>query len=145
MSNVKKGPTNEQVEQAREAMNNMVIGRESALTWEQAFEILEKAPDEAMNTINGQYLELELGKTYNVVLEGFDTISVTDKFTKTKKDVEVVKLRDRNNQLLLCGAATVVSSCKRVEQLPAWIRIIVADKKKKGDGGDYYDTTVKTF
>jgi hypothetical protein len=139
MGNVKKGPTEQQVQEAHEAMNAIATGRESKLTWQEAFDILEAAPDGALRTINANYLELELGSTYNMVFDGMDVATIQG------EDREVVKLIDKDGNRYIHGSVVLVNACKRLTQIPTMIRIIVKDKKVKGKEGDYFDLTVKTF
>ena len=145
MSQPKK-PTVLQVTEAQDALNDLAIGKSSKLTWQEAFDILEAAPSEGLQTVNASYFEIALGQTYNMVFDGFSKIMVADKNgSGDMKEVECAILLDKEGNKFLAGQSVLVSACRQLTRQPSWIRIIVADKKIKSGKGDYFDVTVKTF
>jgi hypothetical protein len=135
----------EQIEQAQSALNLLATGADSPLTWEQAFSILEAAPTDGLQTVNAEYFEIKCGETYNMVFDGFTTISMTDRVTGQAKAVECAIVLDRDGNKFLAGQAVLVSACKQLTAQPAWIRIIVGAKKIKTAKGERYDIQIKTF
>lgn len=141
----KQKVTPEQIEKAESSLNLLTLGQESPLTWKEAWDILEGADSAQMMQLNADYVNFELGKEYNMVFDGFQTITMTDKTSRQKKQVECVILRDKAGEKKLSGLAVLVSSCKNLTNQPAWIRITVGEKMISGPNGNYMDITVRTF
>jgi hypothetical protein len=140
MGTVKKGPSEQDVLDAHEALNAIATGRESKLTWAEAFSVLEQAPDGAMRTLNADYLELKCGEVYNMAFDGMDTATLDG------KTVEVVRLIDSKGNRFIHGSTVLVNACKKLQTIPCMIRITVKpDMVKTNTGGKYFDLTVKTF
>lgn len=126
-------------EAAQQAFNDLAVSGESAVSFEQAFDMLENCNPEQLQELTQEYFSFDKpGQIISFVVEGFDTATIQ------AKPVEVVKLRSKDHAAFINGDKVLVSSCKRLKLLPAWIRV-----EYKGDiknaTGTYKNLIVKTF
>lgn len=140
MKSEKTKPTPEQIEKAGTALNELMLRGETStgLTYEQAFEILENADPAKMVDLSQEYFKFEKPGTFFFVVEGIVEAEMQD------KKIEVVKLRDKDGAAFINGDKVLVSSCKRLEQLPAGVRITYEGDVKNAKG-TYKAITVKAF
>jgi hypothetical protein len=138
-------PKNVTHSQANDALNEIFLTGESklGLTEQQCLEILESTPSEALQEQTSEYFDFSKKGEYNLVFEGMD--KTTFEKNGVKKEVEIVKLKNKNNQRFIAGGAVLVNTCKRLTQIPSFIRVITTGEKISGTGGDYYEMRVLTF
>lgn len=124
---------------AAETFNALATTGDAPLTYDQAFEMLDKADDRELQSLSSDYFTFdEVGQKVSFIATGFDTATIQG------KDVEVVKLSDKDGKSYINGDKVLVSACKRLSILPAYVRIeYVKDIKNKV--GTYKDLAVKTF
>jgi hypothetical protein len=134
-------------EQANEALNQIYLTGESTigLTEEQCLEILENTPTESLQEQTADYFDFSVAGTFNLVFEGMSTTTMMDKVTHKPKTIDIVKLKDKANKRYIAGGAVLVNTCKNLQQVPSFIRVITTGKKVSGQGGDYYEMRVLTF
>lgn len=132
-------------EQANDALNELMIKGASSLglTYEQAFEILSAADQRVMQELTGEYFNFEKEGTYHFIFEGMSLTNMADGKGGTRP-VEIVKLRDKDGNILVNGNAVLVNSLKKVEQLPCYCRVIYKGDKKSGTN-TYKDLQVFTL
>lgn len=127
------------LEEAQEAFNRLATTGNASVTFEEAFDLLDGANDNALQELAAGYFTFEkVGETTGFVVEGFDT------FQKDGKTVEVVKLRNRNGESFVNGDKVLVSACKRLGWLPMFVKVHYRGDLKS-DKGSYKDLSVKTF
>ena len=127
------------VKDAAEAFNELAVAGESKLTFDEAFSIMENTPDDVFQEVAGsEKIVFEEGMVYNLVAERIEQTTI-------KGDAaEVVHLRDKDGQTYVNWDAVLISSIKKVQLLPCFIRVTCRGTIK-GAKGDYKDLSVKTF
>lgn len=131
-----KKPT---TQDAAETFNQLAVQGNAALTYDQAFEMMENADDKDLQALTSDYFAFDKpGQVVSFVVLGFDTATLQG------KQVEVVKLADKEGKQSINGDKVLVSSCKRLSILPAYIRVTYV-KDIKNATGTYKDLLVKTF
>lgn len=124
---------------AQETFNQLITGQTAPLTFEQAFDMLATSPDAALSELAVEYFSFDKpGQVVNFVVEGHGS------FEKDGKIVEVVNLRDREGKQYINGDKVLVSATKRLNQLPAFVKVTYV-KDQKSDKGTYKELSVKTF
>jgi len=125
---------------AQETFNALMLGQQTGVTYEQAFDMLADAPDAALKELSSEYFKFDqVGKSYNFVAEGLDTFQ-----DKDGKDVEVVKLRDRDGNTFVNGDKVLVSAVKKLTTVPAFIKVTYL-RDAQSARGTYKELSVKTF
>ena len=134
-------------EQANAALNEIYLSGESktGLTEQECLAILENTPDEALQEQTADYFDFSKKGSFNLVFEGMSETTMMDRVTGKPKTIEIVKLKDKDNKRYIAGGAVLVNTCKRLDQIPSFIRVITTGEKIKGSGGDYYEMRVLTF
>lgn len=124
--------------EAQDAVADLIVKGDAPITWEQAFDLME-SENAGLVDLTSEYLTFEtVGEIQSLVVMGFDFA------TFQGKQVEVVKVKDRAGNSLINGDKVFVSSCKRLTQLPAWVKVTyVADVKNTQ--GTYKSLKVQTF
>lgn len=124
-------------EQAKDALNEIMLKGESSigLTYDQAFEILEKADSVKMKNLAVDYFNFEKPGIFNFVFEGMDKAEMEN------REIDVVMLRDKEGKLFINGNAVLVNSLKKVQQLPALVRVEYKGDVKSAKG-TYKDLAV---
>jgi hypothetical protein len=124
---------------AAESFNALATTGDAPLTYDQAFEMMEKADDKELQALSSDYFTFsKIGEKVSFVVLGFDTATIQG------KSVEVVKLADKDGKQYINGDKVLVSSSKRLQVLPAYIRVEYV-KDVKTPVGTYKDLLVKTF
>lgn len=127
----------------RDFMNDILNGKTAPVTYAECFDILDNTPDEALTELSGgDMIEWVIGKTLSFSFEGFSTTKMIR--NNITKDVELANLRDKNGKLWVTGAVMAVSALKKVESLPAFVKIF-CEGKEQGPNGDYFVLRVRTF
>lgn len=127
------------VEQAQEAFNQLATTGNAPVSFEEAFDILNGTPDAALTELAASYFSFDkVGQVEGFVVEGFNTME------KDGKKVEIVQLRNRDGESFVNGDKVLVSACKRLGQLPMFVKVTYR-KDIKSDKGTYKDLSVKTF
>jgi len=118
--------------------NSLVLGSEpSGVSYGEAFDIMMK--DNAnLESLSSEYFKFEKKGMYGFVVEGIETTDIGD------KKVEIVKLRDKEGRQLVNGDKVLVSACKRLKQIPAFIKVTYKSDIKNATG-TYKDLEVHTF
>lgn len=127
------------LEQAASAFNDLAVKGTAPLTYDEAFEMLDKTDDKLLESLATEYFTFDkIGQTESFVVEGLDVTSMQG------KQVSIVKLRKKDGSSCVNADKVLVSSCERLKTLPAYIRVkYVGDKKSSV--GEYKDLSVKTF
>lgn len=118
--------------------NSLVLGAEpSGVSLDQAFDIMMS--DKAnLESLSSEYFKFDKKGEYGFIVEGFDTVTIQE------KPVEIVKLRDREGKQLINGDKVLVSACKRLKQLPAFVKVTYKADIKNATG-TYKDLEIQTF
>lgn len=127
--------------QAQDALNEIAITGESSagVTFEQAMELLEQANPDALQELTSEYFTFEKKDVvHHFMVLGLETAQIKG------KNVEVVKLKDKSGNVNINGDKVLVSACRRLQQLPAYIRVVYTGDTKTAEG-TYKNLTVKTF
>ena len=127
-------------ESANEALNQLAVTgtSERGITAAEAFDILESADGSMMQDLSSEYFKFDKHGEYHFVVESIDTALIQE------KQIEVVRMKDREGNNLMNGDKLFVNGCKRLEQLPAYVRVYyTGDVKNKV--GSYKTLVVKTF
>jgi hypothetical protein len=147
-------------QEANEALNEIYLTGSSTkfpnVTEEQFLSILESTPDEGMIEKTSEYFDFDKNtpsrqmqngdKCYNFIFEGMGTNEFKDPRTGELIEKEVVKISDpKTKQKFIHGASVLVSTCKKLQSMPCFIRVIVAKEKIQGKQGEYLDIRVLTF
>lgn len=126
-------------EQVKDFMNDILVGKETPISWQECFALLKDLPDEALTELSGgDMIEWIVGKTTSFSFEGFDTTTIDG------KSVRLAKLRYEDGKLGVTSATMAVNALTKVTQLPAFVKII-CEGKEKGKGGEYFILRVRTF
>lgn len=127
------------LEQAQNAFNQLATTGNAPVSFSEAFDLLDGAPEAALQELAASYYTFEkVGETVGFVVEGFTMME------KDGKQIEVAQLRNRDGESFINGDKVLVSACKRLGQLPMFIRVTYR-KDIKSDKGTYKDLSVKTF
>ena len=119
--------------------NSLVLGGEAVegVTFEQAFDIM-MSDSANLESLSTEYFKFEKKAEYGFIVERIETAVINE------KQVQIVKLRDKEGRQLINGDKVLVSACSRLKQLPSFIKV-----KYKGDiknnTGTYKDLEVLTF
>lgn len=131
--------TEASLKDAQETFNDLMVKGDAPLKFDEAFEMLDNAPDAVLVSVSQDYFTFEKKDTpVSFVVEKIGTT------TMQGKEVEVVYLRTKDGQSYVNGDKVLVSSCKRLNQLPAWIKVTYTGDTKTSVGS-YKNLTVKTF
>lgn len=103
------------------------------------FDLFEEKATNEMRSLTAEYLKLQEKQVYNFVFTGLTTF-VTDQ----GEEKEAAQLVDKANTLWISGAAVLVSACKKIKEVPAFVRIVTGDKVKSANGS-YLSMEVKTL
>lgn len=118
--------------------NSLVLGAEQyGVSIEQAFDIM-MSDTANLESLSSEYFKFEKKGEYGFIVEGFDTVSIQD------KPVDIIKLRDREGRQLINGDKVLVSACKRLKQLPAFVKVTYKGDIKNATG-TYKDLEIQTF
>ncbi|HEX7904828.1 MAG TPA: hypothetical protein VF487_13210 [Chitinophagaceae bacterium] len=124
---------------AANAFNDLLVKGNSSLTYEEAFDLLDRTDDKMLVTLGADYFKFEtIGQVNTFVVLAMDKIELKG------KEVDVVRLQDREGKVWIAGDSVLVSSCEKLKLLPAWIKVTY-NGDKKNTQGTYKDLTVKTF
>lgn len=139
MANEKKQETApEKAAQAAEVFNKLATTGTAAMTYEQAFEMLENTPTKYLVSLSQEYFKFPKIGVYSFIAEGLSHVEMQG------KNIEVVKLRDKEGTAFINGDKVLVSAVKRLEVLPAFIRVDYTGDKKNATGS-YKELEVTTF
>jgi hypothetical protein len=132
-------------EQANETFNELITtgNSKAGLSYEEAFEVMEKCPDEVLTSVGGaEYFSFDAkdkGKTFGFICERTDgTATIQD------KTFDVVHIRGKAGDLFINGDKLLVKACKELKQLPVYIRVTYVDDVRNATGV-YKKLDVKTF
>jgi hypothetical protein len=103
------------------------------------FEQFSAQDTNVMRSLTADYLEMLENTTYNVICTGMTTF-----LTSEGEEREAVILIDKENKTYINGGAVLVSSCKKLKEYPAFIRIITG-AKVKSEKGKYLSMEVRTI
>jgi len=104
------------------------------------FDELDKAGEEKELTSNYlDFKEFNKGETRSFIATGMTTFTTQEGELKP-----AVKLMNRERQNFICGSTIVVNTIKRLENLPAPVKIQV-NGMVKGKNGSYYDVKIFTL
>jgi hypothetical protein len=124
--------------EAQDAFNDLITTGHSKLTYEEAFDALDETESGLVDLTQDYFTFDKPGQEISFVVEGFDMVMLAG------KQVEVVKLRNREGQALINGDKVLVSSCKRLTRLPAWVKVCYKNDTKNA-AGTYKNLIVRTF
>lgn len=133
------------VEPAKAAatFNELLVTGTSSLSFEEAFEVLDRADDRQLTDLSAEYFKFTeemKGVAQSFVVEGMATVTLEG------KEVQVVKLRNKEGKTFINGDTVLVSACSRLNTLPAYIRVtLLGVKKSNGSNKSYNDLSIKTF
>jgi hypothetical protein len=126
-------------EQANDAMHALsTTGDEQSISFEQAFDLVDKADTSKMTDLTLGFFEFEKNKEYTVFVKRLF------KTTVKERETEVVEFLDRNKTPHMSGAAVLVNAVKKLTTIPCFIKI-KCNGKTKGTEGSYYDLEITTF
>ena len=129
--------------EANDTFNDLIVKGESQLSFTEAFEIMEKVPEQALNQIGGaEYMTFkteDIGKTFGFICEKTDGVINIE-----GKDVPVAHLRTKTGELFVNGDKLLVRACKDLTTLPCYIRVHYEGNEKSAVG-TYKKLTVKTL
>lgn len=103
------------------------------------FEQFTAQETSVMRSLTADYLEMLENTTYNVICTGMTTF-----LTAEGEEREAAVLIDKENKTYINGGAVLVSSCKKLKDYPAFIRIITGTKVKS-EKGKYLSMEVRTI
>jgi hypothetical protein len=103
------------------------------------FEQFSAQDTNVMRSLTADYLEIVENTTYNLICNGMTTFLTSD-----GEEREAVILIDKENKTYINGGAVLVSSCKKLKEYPAFIRIITG-AKVKSEKGKYLSMEVRTI
>jgi hypothetical protein len=117
-------------EDVKTGLNELMLTGEAknGVTYEQAFDILEKANEAQMQNIATDYFNFETKGTFHFMFEGMDTAEIDGKV------IDVVRLRNREGKCLINGNAVLVNSLRKVTTLPAMVRVVYESDGKSAKG-----------
>jgi hypothetical protein len=125
-------------EQAQDAIYDLAVTGSSAITFDEAFELLEGADEKGFVELTSEYFNFDTKGTYNFLCEGISEATIDG------KTIEIVKLRNKEGKQLINGNAVLVNSCKRLTVLPAYIRVNYVGEIKNAKG-TYKDLQILTL
>lgn len=136
----KKEYTPAEIENATDALNDLMVRGETnkGLTYEQCFQILETADPARMKDLSQEYFKFDKQGDYDFIFEGFSEAELQG------KKIEVVRLRDKEGSAFINGDKVLVSSCKRLESTPAFIKVSFTGTTKNA-AGTYKNLTVRSL
>lgn len=126
------------VADVNEAANELLLKGESSkgITWAEAFDFAEEQQTTNLKPLSGaEWLKLENFGTYTFAFMGMSTAQTES------GEIEVVKLADRNGAEYISSLAVLISVCKKLQQIPTFLKIVYADDKK-GANGKYKDLKI---
>jgi hypothetical protein len=103
------------------------------------FEQFSAQDTNVMRSLTADYLEIVENTTYNLICNGMTTFLTSD-----GEEREAAILIDKDNKTYINGGAVLVSSCKKLKEYPAFIRIITG-AKVKSEKGKYLSMEVRTI
>lgn len=103
------------------------------------FEHFEAKDSAEMRSLTSEYLQLETRKVYNFVFTGMTTF-ITDQ--GEEKEAALLVAKDQTQ--FINGSAVLVSACKKIKEVPAFVRIVTGEKVKSANGS-YLSMEVKTL
>jgi hypothetical protein len=125
-------------DQVNDAANQLLLkGKsENGISWGEAFDFAEQQDPEKMRALTGaEWLKLEEFGTFTFAFTGMDTAETSEGTT------EVVKLTDKEGKEWISSLAVLLSVCKKLTQIPTFLKIVYASDKK-GENGKYKDLKI---
>jgi hypothetical protein len=125
-------------ETVNNAANELLVRGESkeGISWGEAFDFAESQATEKMKALTGaEWLKMESFGTFTFAFMGMDTAETED------GKVEVVKLTDKSGKEFISSLAVLLSVCKKMQQIPTFIKIVY-EQDKKGANGKYKDLKI---
>lgn len=126
---------------AQDSFNQLMVTGQAPCSFDEAFEMLDKADMSALVDLSQEYYKFENmqeGEAVSFVCTGFG------EFVKDEKVVPIVQLTDKEGRNFINGDKMLYSQCKRLSQLPAWIKVIYEGTQKNASG-TYKKLRVVTF
>jgi len=124
---------------AAETFNKLQTGADTPATFDEAFALLESAPEAALSELSSDYFKFtEKNKPYSFLFTGFSD------FVKDGKTVKVVKLVTKEGEGLINGDVVLVGACEKLTTVPAYIRVTYLNDVGPV-GKQYKNLSVKTF
>lgn len=97
-------------------------------------------PDNALQALTGEYLQLEENKTYNMVFKGMTTFN-----DQMKGEMPAVELVDEAGMVSINANTVLVKALSKVTQMPCLVRIITGSKVRSKSGNTYLDMEILTL
>lgn len=121
-----------------ELNTSKLTGDPLPVTTEEAFKVFENADEKELVELTSEYFNFKTPGVYHFIFEGMTTATLDGKVC------EAVRLRDKAERTLLNANAVLVNSCKKIESIPAYIRVeYIGDVKAAG--GTYKNLKVSSF
>jgi len=125
--------------QAAETFNNLQTSGDAPATHDEAFALLESAPDAALSELSSDYFKItEKNVPYHFLFHGFEEME------KDGKKVKVVKLTTKDGAQVINGDIVLVGACEKLTTVPAYIRVVYLNDAG-ASGKQYKNLSVKTF
>lgn len=101
------------------------------------FSHFETKSDGELKNLTSEYLELKENSKYDLIFTGMTTFkTVNDDGEETERSA--AQLVDRSGKQYINGGAVLVNACRKIEKVPAFIRITTGQKVNSSNGGGKY-------
>jgi hypothetical protein len=126
---------------AAKVNESLALGGENVegVTLAEAFRILRETKDSELQEMTGEYLSFEkVGETKDLYFTGLTTLTIDD------KTMDAAQFTDETGQNFVYLGVVVVSACKRLTQVPCYVRLKYVSDEKSANG-TYKNIRVFTF
>jgi hypothetical protein len=130
---------------AQDAVQELIVTGETGkgVTFEQGMTIMENIDERMLTPLSGaQYLTFDKTGTFNFMFTGMDKMTSEDQRTGEVKEVDAVKLLDKQGVEYINANTILVNSLKKVLQVPCYVRVEYTGDVKAKSGGKYKDLKV---
>jgi len=126
-------------EEANKLAYDMVMtSEEQKITMNEAFDIVEATESNQMVDLSSSFLKMELGKRYVFLVRGVESQMIKG------KQVDVVKLENKDGQVFVGGDKMLVDAAKRLTQIPCFLKVFFKEEKSS-PMGKYKFLEISTF
>jgi hypothetical protein len=114
-------------------------GQDVGVTGKEAFDIMKNAKDSELTELTGDYLEFKaVGEVKDLLFTGMTHVTIDG------KTMDAVELMDERGAKFVYSGIVVVSACKKLTQMPCYVRLIYKEDVKSANGV-YKNIRVLTF
>jgi len=126
------------IEEANNVFNQLETTGQSAVSFEEAFEMLQNAPDGSLENLSRSYFKFDKQGDYYFVVQGLSTMKKDDKV------VEVVEMMNKEKEQFINGDQVFVTAVRKLTTIPCFVKVVYKGDVRNNKG-TYKNLEVHTF